>query len=384
MEVLNKKKVVHLSTVHHPFDTRIFHKECVSLAKAGYDVTLIVAVEDERQEEIIDDVKLVYIRKHSGRIKRMTLSAWKLYLRAKNEQATVYHFHDPELMWVGYLLKQKGNQVIYDVHEDYLTAIQQKDYLSQGIKRIVSGIYKKVEVFFTKKMAYCLAEKYYQELYPKGQQILNYPILNEKVLQRPISVPENKHVIYTGNVTEVRGAYLHAQIPKFITGAHVYFYGKTDNDVANRMEQEASGLSHHLHVTGRGHYVNREIIDEAYATGKYLAGMAIFPKSDHYLRKELTKFFEYMTAGIPIVCSNFPVWESFIKKYNCGLVVDPNDPPSWGKALDKLMNNHTLYIELASNGRQAVIEKLNWENEADKLIQWYEQLINEKEVVRDE
>lgn len=370
--------------MHHPLDTRIFHKECVSLAKAGYDVTLIVAVEDERQEEIVDGVKVVYIKKHKGRMKRMTLSAWQVYLRAKNEQAIVYHFHDPELMWVGYLLKKSHNQVIYDVHEDYLTAIQQKDYLSGWMKQLVSGIYKKVERFFTKDMAYCLAEKYYQELYPDGQQILNYPILNENVLHRPISVPKSKHVIYTGNVTEVRGAYLHAQIPKFIEGVHVYFYGKTDDDVASRMEQEALGLSDHLHIIGRGHYVNREVIDQAYANGDYIAGMAIFPETDHYLRKELTKFFEYMTAGIPIICSNFPVWEQFIKKYNCGLVVDPSNPSSWREAVNKLMNDSALYLELASNGRQAVTNKLNWDNEAEKLIHWYERLIKKKEVASDE
>ena len=34
-------KVCHMTSAHQPGDTRIFQKECVSLAKAGYQVFLV-------------------------------------------------------------------------------------------------------------------------------------------------------------------------------------------------------------------------------------------------------------------------------------------------------------------------------------------------------
>ena len=54
------KRVCHLTSVHSSDDTRVFHKECVSLARAGYDVTL-VAPGESREElgvHIGDTVRL--------------------------------------------------------------------------------------------------------------------------------------------------------------------------------------------------------------------------------------------------------------------------------------------------------------------------------------
>ena len=39
---MHPKRIVHLSTVHSPHDPRIYHKQCRTLAKAGFDVTPII------------------------------------------------------------------------------------------------------------------------------------------------------------------------------------------------------------------------------------------------------------------------------------------------------------------------------------------------------
>ena len=48
------KKIVHITSVHQRFDTRIFQKECQSLRKAGYDVSLVVA--DGKGNETYQDI----------------------------------------------------------------------------------------------------------------------------------------------------------------------------------------------------------------------------------------------------------------------------------------------------------------------------------------
>ncbi|WP_276649698.1 glycosyltransferase [Globicatella sulfidifaciens] len=375
---MKQKKVIHLTTVHHPFDTRIYHKECLSLDRAGYNVSLIVPLDNKSTgDEVVteDGIRLIATKKRKNRIARMVISTWQTYRLAKKEQADYYHFHDPELLWVGWLLKKKNNIVIYDVHEDYYTGILQKDYLKRPIRKAIAKLYDKIEGFFIKRMDLALAEKYYQERYPQGEQILNYPILNKDLINADRNQQKlSNTLIYTGNVTEVRGSDLHATLPRLFSKPEVYFYGKCDEQIAKRMNALAGNTNDRLHFTGIGHFVEREVIDKAYIEKNWLAGLAIFPPTEHYKRKELTKFFEYMTAGIPIICSNFPVWQKFIDRYQCGITVNPADSDTWEKAIHELKTNPEKRKQMIENGRQAILNELNWQVEEEKLINWYKQI----------
>ncbi len=41
MSLMGRPRIVHLTTLHAPFDPRIFWKEAVSLRGAGYEVYLV-------------------------------------------------------------------------------------------------------------------------------------------------------------------------------------------------------------------------------------------------------------------------------------------------------------------------------------------------------
>src|SRR3954462_2341395 len=110
-------RIVHITTQHRPLDVRIFQKECRTLAAHGFDVQLLVA---EPPSEPVDGVHFRKLRQSAstfrpGRIWQRLQSA---YRAAAKLGADVYHFHDPELIPIGLLLKQSGARVIYDVHED--------------------------------------------------------------------------------------------------------------------------------------------------------------------------------------------------------------------------------------------------------------------------
>lgn len=375
------KKVVHLTTVHHPSDPRIYHKECLSLKRAGYDVTLI-AQQDEETTEKEKPIRHIPLKTYKNRIKRMLFGTFDLYRKAKKLKADVYHFHDPELLPIGWLLKKNNNTVIYDIHEDYVTSILQKEYMSPFFQKLFAKMYKTMENIFSRKMELCLAEKYYKDIYPTGKCILNYPTINEKFLKHDRkNQPLKNAVLYTGNVTEDRGALIHARLPQIDESLSVQFIGKCPSDLAEEMYSVAGNRSGQLLIEGIDKYIEKEAIEAMYVEHNWLAGVALFPPTDHYMKKELTKFFEYMNAGLPIICSNFPVWERFIDQYKCGIAVDPYDSSAVEKAIRYLRDHPEEARQMGENGKQAVQQELNWLSEEKKLIQWYQQLLQENSTI---
>lgn len=370
-----QKKVVHLTTVHHPYDPRIYHKECQSLQRAGFDVTLI-AQESSRRDESEELVKHIPIKKYKSRLKRMIFGTLDLYKKARKIKADVYHFHDPELLPVGWLLKNKKNIVIYDIHEDYETSILQKDYMNKTLRKITAKFYRLMENLFSKKMNLCLAEKYYKDIYPTGKCILNYPMINQRFIEYSREeAPLEPRLLYTGNVTYDRGALIHAGIPLIDSRYSVHFVGKCAGSIAEKMYEVAGSEKSNIIIDGIDRFVEKEDIEHQYLSRNWLAGVALFPPTEHYMKKELTKFFEYMNVGLPVICSNFPVWEEFINKYQCGIAVDPYNEEEIHQAINYLMAHPERAREMGENGKEAVINELNWHSEERKLIAWYNQLL---------
>jgi glycosyltransferase involved in cell wall biosynthesis len=381
--MLNNKMnhiVVHLSSVHNVFDPRIFYKECKSLAEYGYNIHLVIPFE-KSEEAKLEGIYIVPLRKPNSRIDRIIKSINQVRKVALAINSDLYHFHDPELIPVGLFLKTKGKKVIYDIHEDYLTSIQQKKYL--GVFRFpISWLFFIFEKISSNFFELVLAEKYYLNRYPKGTVICNYPILskikqNIEIIKKDNS-KENSNLIkliYTGNVTEDRGAFIHSSIINLIKNVKLYFIGRCKTEIAEKIRAIAGTGSDSINIVGENSYVDYNEILEFYRSYNWTAAIAIFPSTPHYKQKELTKLFEYMAFGLPIICSNFPVWKKLVEDNGAGLSVDPESQDSIIQAITYIKEHPDEAKQMGNRGKKLIEEQYNWENESKKLIQLYENLI---------
>lgn len=115
--------------------------------------------------------------------------------------------------------------------------------------------------------------------------------------------------------------------------------------------------------------MNRAEVNEL--LGKSIAGLCFHYHVKNYIDAIPTKMFEYFAAGIPCICSDIPILQGFIDDTHAGICVPVRDVNALREAIVKLLTDRELAQEMGRNGRRAVEEKYNWDHEAEKLIDFY-------------
>lgn len=367
-------KVCHVSSVHPRYDTRIFHKECVSLQKAGHDVTLLVA--DNSSNEVKDCVKIESIEfKPRNRFERIFLSPKKMLQAALDIDAEVYHLHDPELLPLALKLKRKGKKVFFDSHEYYAIQIGEKQWIPSKMRKIIACAYAKYEAYVIKRLDGVIGVSPYQMEYLRrlsenAVMITNYPIISPLPL---VSIGGNEAIsafVYAGGIKE---PWNHERILEALNSVETRYemMGPVDQDYLAKME--ASPAWHKVTYKGRLPHDNVSRL-----LPNYIAGFALYSYKDSVGGKignlGNTKLFEYMAAGIPVICTDFILWKEIIEKWNCGICVNPEKVDEIKNAILFLLNNKFAARAMGANGRRAIETEYNWATQEAKLINLYDNL----------
>lgn len=362
-----------LSSVHNAFDVRIFYKEARTLAQHGYEVFYVVPHE---RDEVRDNVHILAVPRPANRLIRMTKTVWQCYRRAAVLKADVYHFHDPELLPVGWLLKKGGSKVIYDAHEDLSRDVLSKEWIPGILRKIVAVGAGSVELKIASWLDYVVAatpsicEKFRKKGIP-CVDILNLPLVSEFVDDREVHSRGNreKAVCYVGDITVVRGIRELVQAV-MRAGCRLLLAGRVSSPSLTEVIEvgEKAGVVEYLG------FVEREaLVDKVFR--RAMAGAVLFHPVPNHVESIPNKIFEYMAAGLPVIASSFPLWKQLIEGEGCGICVDPLDVEQVAEAIRWLVNNPETAREMGERGKKAVIEKYRWDTQAKKLVELYEYLL---------
>jgi glycosyltransferase involved in cell wall biosynthesis len=366
-----KISITHVTSVHPRYDTRIFLKECSSLAKIqNYKVSLIVA--DNQGDEIKNNVEIYDVGKLQGRINRILKTTQKVYNKAVELDSDIYHLHDPELIGIGLKLKKLGKKVIFDAHEDVPKQLLSKPYLNRFLLGLLSKTFAIYEKITCSKFDYIVtATPTIQEKFLVFNKnvidIKNFPIVSE--LGNDIQWNDKKNeVCYIGAITATRGIREIIESLAYLDGVKLNLAGNfVEKDVEDEVKKSAQWQS--VHEYG---FVNREKI--AQILGKSKVGLVTLHPLISYQEALPIKMFEYMLAGIPVVSSNFPLWSDIVEKSNCGICVNPLSPKEIADAISYLISHPIEAQQMGKNGKEAVLQMYNWDNEAKRLLKMYEEL----------
>jgi glycosyltransferase involved in cell wall biosynthesis len=362
-------KVCVITTVHNPFDTRIFHKEAKTLAKAGYEVVLIA---QHDKNEVVDSISIIALPKPKNRVFRILFLGWKAYKIALKQNADVYHFHDPEFIFFGILLKLYGKKVIYDVHEDVAKQILYKSWIGNRLlRKIISKIFSFFEKIYSIFFSYIItategiAEKF---LIEKTIVIRNVPSLELIDEIKPKNYKkEKKIIIYAGGLTRVRG------IKEVIKAME---YMDTDYELALIGKWQSIGFKmecERLRGWEKTKYLGFLQLEKVlcYMKTADLGICLLFPE-ENYITGLPVKAFEYMACSLPIIMSEFYKDSNIFNE--CALFARHDDPKDIGTKMKYILQDKVIRLKLGKLGRALVEKEYNWEKEKIKLLQTYQKL----------
>lgn len=365
--------VVQMTSVHTAFDIRIFSKISRSLAKAGYRVLLVAPHQRNEQR---DNVTILAVAPSRSRRSRMIVTSWRVAREAYRSGARVCHFHDPELMPAAFVLKLLGRKTIYDVHEDYPETIATKTWLPP-LLRILFSSGARVAEWITARTADRIfaATPAIARRFPPHKTVLlqNFPIDGELApIQGDIYADRPPIVAYVGGLTRERGAIEMAKAIDLVDDQFKAQLHIAGNLTPSSLEREIRAIANPDRIVPLG-FCDRNGVRKLLGSARI--GLVLFHAHPNHVNAQPNKLFEYMSAGLPIVASDFPLWREIIETSGAGLVADPMNPKAIAEAIEWLLTHPKDAEEMGKRGREAVATKYNWAQEEKKLVGVYNDLV---------
>ena len=364
-------RICHISTAHSTYDTRVFQKECVSLANAGFDTHLVV----QGIDELKDGVHIHGLRRPVGRLDRMTKLVDEAYQIAVGINADLYHLHDPELLRIALKLKRDGKIVVFDSHEFYRYQIAEKEYLSKAIAKTASLVYGWYETHVCSRIDAVIipctkgGANPFNNCARRTAIVDNYPILSVSEVPPQFTRIKRDSVCYVGSLTRSRG------ITQFVLAAHsAGVRAILAGPISDDYKKELQAMPEYECVDYRG-VLDRAGVESVIAEC-FCGTAALLDVGQYWAVDNLpTKAYEYMAGGIPFIMSPTPFAKQFVDDYPCCQLANPEDIIAYAGAIRALRDNPDNAYSMAKVGYKALTMRFNWHQEEQRLFGLYEDLL---------
>jgi glycosyltransferase involved in cell wall biosynthesis len=347
------------------YDQRMI-RICTSLAEAGYAVTLIgrrwtgspaLAPRPFQQKRLFcffRTGKLSYLEYN------LRLFFYLLFIRTDGVCAidldTILPFY--------FISKLKGIPRVYDAHELFC---EMKEVVTRPM---VYKIWKWVERYTVPKFkhGYTVNDAIAREFHRLYQ--VNYEVVRNVPVLHPITIPgkPEKYILYQGAVNEGRSFETLIPAMKEVNARLVICGDGNFMQTARQLVKE-NGLTEKVIFKGR--VLPAELRQY---TLQAWAGVTLFENNGMNNYHSLgNRFFDYIHAGLPQLCVNYPAYKEINNKYNIAVLVNDLRSETLAERLNELLNNKNLYNQLQQNCLQAR-EAINWQQEEKKLLAFYKNI----------
>ena len=352
------------------FDSRIL-KCARTLSSNGYRVSALTLGEKSERRNYLDiEVMSVGISSRVSGKARFLLFYVKGLRPTLRARADCYFASDLYSLPLAYLAARVSRaRLLYDSRELYTSIASLKD--RRFTQRFWSFLEKKLihsaDAVFTVNDALSeyIAERYRM---PKPVTLLNCPpkqvVAKSDRLRRQLSVPSHQKIIlYQGGLQRGRGIFIALSVIKKIPNAVLVLLGH------GGLKGEFSEIVQKENLQQRVFILDAAPVNELLTlTASADVGLCLIENlGKSYYHSLPNKLFEYASAGVPVVASNFPEISRFVESNRVGICVDPENEEEVAAAIQRLITDSKLYASLVDNCKQTA-ERYTWENQEPKLL----------------
>lgn len=371
-----------ISSVFGREDALIVYRQGISLAKAGYKVSFLLC--DGKPKETRHGIEMISIADYQPtQWKRVLFNRGKIkdYLNKTGYKADIFQISEPELLPLGSFLKKRGFKVVFNLREYYpeYFALKFKNKLVRklvhdGLESYFRHVSKKYDAVFN-----CMPEMhdYIKHVMPCRyfEDLPNFPVVNKDFSLKFDEYSKRENIIsYFGTIYSISCQEEFLSAIDGIPNVRYLLAGVINEDYKARLMSMPAWSK----VTFKNGFTREELpgIINCSIMGNVMKDFSKTETPEGSF--SIIKIFESMEAAIPVILAKVPLYEELVKKYNCGICVDPHNVQEIRDAIIYLLNNKKEAYEMGQNGRRAVIEEFSWNSYESKYLNVIKQLIESK------
>ncbi|MYL26829.1 MULTISPECIES: glycosyltransferase family 4 protein [Halomonadaceae] len=198
--------------------------------------------------------------------------------------------------------------------------------------------------------------------------VSNTPPLDKVPGDRPPHSGKQVRIVYVGFLSRLRG------LDTLLQGVNIFLkdnlreHIKVDIIGKGREKESLSRLIKELKisdvVTIHG-WLEQKDVDNLLANAN--VGALTYRDCDHWNHTIPNKIFDYMASSLPVLATQIRPISRIIQIADCGVVCEDQNPQDVADKLS-LLTDPMERQRMGSNGRTAVIERYNWENDESQLL----------------
>lgn len=362
---------------HHP---RHHYRLAAALADAGYEVEMLAQPDPVQGHR--DAVPVRYLPRRTGRLGRIASAPLSVWRAARLRPDAICALTLDLLPWAVLLRMLRPRLVVtYDSNDEYDTFMLIKEWLPRPLRRPLQLLFRWLEPWLAKRLdAATTALPATQEKFAaagvRSVLIRNFPPA-EIVDERPRG-PEFEHdVLLGGSLPESQMPLLADTARKLRErqGRAVRWLvvarncGPTDQRLLEGLLVE-SGVRADFDLR-----YNRPFTEMKGLMAGSRLGFVLYPDDVNYASRIPIRIFEYMAAGVPFVASDHPTTKLFTEGRGVAVLTAAGDTGAFAEALGALLDDPERQREMSVRGPRLVLTEYNWEHEARRLTELYDELL---------